>query len=34
MIINESLVYQSEGFFWIIDDNIIGIKSEVPHYNY
>ena len=34
MIIKESLVYPYEGFFWIIDNKIIGITAEVPRYNY
>ena len=34
MLIKESLNYPYEGYFWIIDDNVIGITSEVPHYNY
>lgn len=26
--------YPYEGFFWIIDGEVVGISSEVPHYNY
>lgn len=26
--------YPYEGFFWIIDGDVVGIASEVPHYNY
>lgn len=30
----EKLNYPYEGYFWIINDNIVGITSEVPQYNY
>ena len=26
--------YPYEGFFWIINGEVVGIASEVPHYNY
>ena len=32
--LKESLVYPYEGYFWIIDNKVIGITSEVPQYNY
>ena len=34
MVIKESLNYPYEGYFWIINDEVIGVTSEVPHYNY
>jgi hypothetical protein len=34
MILNENRNYPYEGYFWIINDEIIGVVSEVPHYNY
>lgn len=34
MIIKENINYPYEGYFWIIDDAVVGITSEVPHYNY
>lgn len=34
MIIKESLNYPYEGYFWIINGEVIGVTSEVPHYNY
>lgn len=30
----EHIEYPSEGFFWIINDNIVGISEEVPSFNY
>jgi hypothetical protein len=32
--LNENRNYPYEGYFWIINNQIIGITSEVPHYNY
>lgn len=34
MIIKESSVYPREGYFWIIDGEIVGITAEVPKYDY
>ena len=34
MLIKENINYPYEGYFWIIDNKIIGITAEVPHYNY
>jgi hypothetical protein len=34
LVIKESLNYPYEGYFWIINDEVIGVTSEVPHYNY
>lgn len=34
MVLKESSVHPLEGFFWIIDNKVIGITSEVPKYNY
>lgn len=34
MILKENSQYPYEGYFWIIDDEVIGITVEVPHYNY
>ena len=34
MILKESQAYPCEGFFWIINNEVVGILSEVPHYNY
>ena len=34
MILNENRNYPYEGYFWIINNEVVGIKSEVPHYNY
>ena len=34
MKLEESLVYPSEGFFWIIDNKVVGISEEVPTYGY
>ena len=33
MILKENRNYPNEGYFWIIDDEVIGITREVPHYN-
>jgi hypothetical protein len=33
MILKESPVYPYEEYFWIINNEVIGITSEVPHYN-
>lgn len=30
----ESLYLPQEGFFWIIDDEVLGYSEEVPRYNY
>lgn len=30
----ESRFYPSEGYFWIINDRVVGPAVEVPHYNY
>lgn len=34
MILTENRNYPYEGYFWIIDGEIIGITAEVPQYNY
>ena len=34
MILKEGKVYPYEGYFWIIDNKVIGVASEVPHYDY
>ena len=34
MILNENRNYPYEGYFWIINNEVVGITSEVPHYNY
>lgn len=34
MIKIESINTPSEGFFWIVDGEVVGISSEVPKYNY
>jgi hypothetical protein len=34
MILKENQAYPYEGFFWIINDEVVGILSEVPYYNY
>ena len=34
VILNENRNYPYEGYFWIIDNNVVGVTSEVPHYNY
>lgn len=34
MILKENSQYPYEGYFWIINNEIVGITSEVPHYNY
>lgn len=34
MVLKESSVIPMEGFFWVIDGEVIGITSEVPRYNY
>lgn len=33
-ILKENMNYPYEGYFWIIDDSVVGITSEVPHYDY
>lgn len=33
-ILKENANYPYEGYFWIIDDSVVGITSEVPHYDY
>ena len=32
--LNESVNLPSEGYFWIIDDQVLGVSNEVPMYNY
>lgn len=32
--INESLEFPYEGFFWIIDDKVVGYSEQVPKYGY
>lgn len=34
LILKESANYPYEGYFWIIDNKVVGVTSEVPHYNY
>lgn len=34
MLLKENMNYPYEGYFWIINDKVIGITNEVPHYNY
>lgn len=34
MLIKENVNYPYEGYFWIIDNKVIGITAEVPHYDY
>lgn len=34
MLLKENINYPYEGYFWIINDKVIGITNEVPHYNY
>lgn len=34
MILTENRNYPYEGYFWIIDGEVIGITAEVPQYNY
>ena len=34
MLLKENMNYPYEGYFWIINDEVIGITNEVPHYNY
>ncbi len=34
MVLKESSNYPYEGYFWIINNEVVGIMSEVPHYNY
>ena len=34
MILKENNSLPYEGYFWIINDKVVGITSEVPHYNY
>jgi hypothetical protein len=33
-LLNESSNIPYEGFFWVINDSVIGVVSEVPQYNY
>ena len=33
-ILKENMNYPYEGYFWIINDRVVGITSEVPHYDY
>lgn len=33
-ILTESVNIPREGFFWIIDNKVVGIAEDVPHYNY
>ena len=33
-IVNENRNYPREGFFWIIDDKVVGFADEVPQRNY
>lgn len=33
-ILKENTNYPYEGYFWIINDRVVGITSEVPHYDY
>lgn len=34
MVIKENVNYPKEGYFWIINNKVIGITTEVPHYDY
>ena len=34
MSIKENINYPKEGYFWIVDNKVIGITAEVPHYDY
>ena len=34
MLLKENRNYPYEGYFWIINNSVIGITSEVPQYNY
>ena len=34
MVLTENGNYPYEGYFWIINDTVIGVTSEVPQYNY
>ena len=34
MFIKENVNYPYEGYFWIIDNKVVGITAEVPHYDY
>lgn len=34
VIFTENSNYPREGYFWIIDDKVIGYAEEVPKYNY
>ena len=34
MILKENRNYPCEGYFWIINNSVIGITSEGPQYNY
>lgn len=34
MVLKESLVNPYEGYFWIINDTVIGVVSEVPKHDY
>lgn len=33
-ILTESINIPREGFFWIIDNKVVGISEDVPRYNY
>lgn len=33
-ILNESVAIPKEGYFWIINNKVIGIAEDVPKYNY
>jgi hypothetical protein len=32
--VNENASYPYDGYFWIINNEVVGITSEVPRYNY
>ena len=34
MVLKENRNYPHEGYFWIINNEIVGITTEVPQYNY
>ncbi len=34
MILKENSNYPYEGYFWIINNKIVGVAAEVPQYNY
>ena len=34
MILKENSNYPYEGYFWIINNKIVGVTAEVPQYNY